>query len=239
MNIMRKIKKSIMSLVVLGMTVSGAAGVYAGTNIQKITAYLNHDIGFTVNGTAYTPVDSNGKELAPITYQNRTYLPVRTIADVLKVPVEYEAKSGQVLIGSGQPAGDATAEMNLTEVKYSEVQAKEISKAFANFESFETPYAPQHMTKGDAYLKVGASDDGVSLIFSHMIVNISPRDYSYSYDGKYFKLSNGIQAKWYTPDATPMLSFKLDDRIVTISSPDHSLSSAQIEKVAVSVAKMK
>lgn len=40
---------------VFGMAVTGSAGVYAGTNLQKISAYLNHSIGFQVNGADYTP----------------------------------------------------------------------------------------------------------------------------------------------------------------------------------------
>ncbi|OAB26513.1 hypothetical protein PMSD_25350 [Paenibacillus macquariensis subsp. defensor] len=236
---MRKIRKSIMSLVVIGMTVSGAAGVYAGSNMQKITAYLNHSIGFEVNGTSYTPTDSNGKQIAPITYQNTTYLPVRALADVLKVPVQYDSKTGHVLIGTSQSGGNTTSQVNVTEVKYSKEQVKEIKKAFANFEHFETAYAPQQMIKGDTYQKTGASEDGVTMRFSHMTVNVSPRDYSDGYESNIVKLSNGTQAKWYTPDKTPMLGFNLDDRIVTIRSDDHSLSKAQIEKVAVSVAKLK
>lgn len=46
------------------------------------------------------------------------------------------------------------------------------------------------------------------------------------------------KAKWYTPVDTSLLSFKLDDRTVTISSQDHALSNTQIEKLAVSVAKL-
>ncbi|MNJ64476.1 hypothetical protein D3C77_604260 [compost metagenome] len=72
-----------------------------------------------------------------------------------------------------------------------------------------------------------------------MIVNVSPRDYSTGYESKEVKLSNGVIAKWYTPSDTPLLGLQLDDRTVTISSPDGSLSSSQIEQVAVSVAKLK
>lgn len=82
-----KSKKIIIATMVFGMAITGSAGVYAGTKLQKITAYLNHSIGFKVNGAAYTPVDNKGNTLAPITYNNTTYLPVRALADVLKVPV--------------------------------------------------------------------------------------------------------------------------------------------------------
>lgn len=228
-----KSKKMIIATMVFGMAVTGSAGVYAGSNLQKISAYLNHSIGFKVNGAAYTPVDSKGKALAPITYNNTTYLPVRALADVLKVPVTFDASSKQVILGTNNSAA-----VTLAAVSYNEAQKKEITKAFANFQGFETAYAPLKMTSGDRLQKVGGSEDGVSFLFKHMRVVISPRDYSDTYNGNTVKLSNGTEGKWYTPDDIPMLTFKLADRFVTISSPDQSLSKAQLEKVAVSVAKL-
>lgn len=71
-----------------------------------------------------------------------------------------------------------------------------------------------------------------------MRVNVSPRDYSYDYKGDTIKLSNGTEAKWYSPTSDSLfLTYKLDDRFVTISSPDKALSKAQLEKVAVNVVK--
>ncbi|MGZ7444143.1 stalk domain-containing protein [Paenibacillus sp. TH7-28] len=235
---MNNMKKSIIAMAVLGMTVTGAAGVYAGTQLQKITAYLNHQIGIQVDGKAYSLTDQQGRKLTPITYNNTTYLPVRAIAEVLNVPVSYNAQKHQVLIGSGN-SGESGTNLSLTEVNYTKAQLKEITDAFAKFESFKTPYAPMQMVKGDAFKSALASDDGVNLIFNHMTINVSPRDYAYLYEGKTVTLEGGGEAKWYTPDETPFLSFKLDDRFVTLSSPDHTLSKAQLEKVAVTVAKLK
>jgi hypothetical protein len=235
---MNNMKKSIITIAVAGMTITGAAGVYAGTQLQKITAYLNHQLGIQVHGEAYSLVDSQGNKLTPITYNSATYLPVRALGDVLDVPVSYDAKNQQVLVGGGK-GGNNDASLDLTTVNFTQAQLKEIAKAYAKFESFEMPYAPAQMVKGDAFNKVGASEDGVNLLFKHMTVTVSPRDYAYLYDGKPVKLSNGVQAKWYTPDKTPMLSFALDDRFVTLSSPDHTLSQKQLEQVAVTVAKLK
>ncbi|RRJ66143.1 hypothetical protein EHV15_26935 [Paenibacillus oralis] len=235
---MNNMKKSIIAMAVLGMTVTGAAGVYAGTQLQKITAYLNHQIGIQVDGKAYSLTDHQGRKLTPITYNNTTYLPVRTIAEVLNIPVSYNAEKHQVQIGGGNSEESGT-NISLTKVNYTKAQLKEITDAFAKFESFETPYAPMQMVKGDAFKSVGASDDGVNLIFNHMTVNVSPRDYAYLYEGKTVSLAGGVEAKWYTPDETPNLSFKLDDRFVTLSSPDHTLSQAQLEQVAVTVGKLK
>ncbi|MEK4062564.1 MULTISPECIES: hypothetical protein [Paenibacillus] len=228
-----KSKKMIIATMVFGMAVTGSAGVYAGTNLQKISAYLNHSIGFQVNGAAYTPVDGNGKTLAPITYNNTTYLPVRAMADVLKVPVAFDASSNQVIIGTNN-----SSSVTLAAVSYSAAQKQEITKAFANFQGFETAYAPLKMTSGDALQKIGGGEDGVSFLFKHMRVVVSPRDYSDSYDGTTVKLSNGTEGKWYTPSDLAMMTFKVADRYVTISSPDKSLSKAQLENVAVNVAKL-
>lgn len=236
---MNNMKKSIITIAVACMTLTGAAGVYAGTQLQKITAYLNHQLGIQVNGEAYSLVDRQGNKLTPITYNGTTYLPVRAIGDVLDVPVSYDANKQQVLVGGGKSGNNNDANVGLTTVNFTQAQLKEITKAYAKFESFETPYAPAQMVKGDAFNRVGSSDDGVNLLFKHMTVTVSPRDYAYLYDGKTVKLSNGVQAKWYTPDKTPMLSFALNDRFVTLSSPDHTLSQKQLEQVAVTVAKLK
>ncbi len=230
-------KKTLLATVVLGMTLSGAAGVYAGSNLEKINAYLNHGITFNVNGADQSLTDSNGKKLVPITYQNTTYLPVRAISNLAGIDVEFDAASQRIRLEKEQNGENNGNEW--TTINFSEAQIKAIKEAYAKFESFETAYAPQQMTKNDNYVKAAAGGDGVNLIFKHMTVNVSPRDYSTGYESKEVKLSNGITAKWYTPSETPMLGFQLDDRTVTISSPDGSLSNSQMEQVAVSVAKLK
>ncbi|CAH1220725.1 stalk domain-containing protein [Paenibacillus sp. JJ-223] len=227
----KNIKKSAAAVMVLGMTLTGAAGVFAGTQLEKISAYLNHGISFNVNGSAYTPTDGSGNKLAPITYNNSTYLPVRALADALHVPVSYDGKKGQVIIGEA-------ANAELTSVSYSAAQKQAIQKAFAQFAGFETAYAPEQMIAGDTFKSVGAGGDGVNFVFAHMNVSISPKDYSFDYEGKTVTLANGVSAKWYTPSDTGMLTFKLDDRYVTLSSPDHKLTQAQLEQVAVNVNKL-
>jgi hypothetical protein len=239
----KSVKRSITALMVAGMTVSGAAGVYAGTNLQKITAYLNQNIGFNINGTAFVPKDANGNKLAPIVYNDTTYLPVRALSEALKAPVYYDSATGIITIGtptSSTPApgtGSGTAD-EWVMANYTPAQLQAITKAFSGFTGFEAAYAPQLMVKGDALQQAAATDDGVNLLFTHMTVNVSPRDYSQDYTGTTVKLSNGLTAKWYTPSDTAMLTVKVDNRYVTVSSPDHKLTNAQLEKVAASVTKL-
>ena len=110
------------------------------------------------------------------------------------VPIAYDGKNHQILIGSAPVANG-----ELSDLTYSAAQVDAIKKEFAKFQSFETAYAPKQIVKGDVYLNAAATDDGVNLVFSHMIVNVSPRDYSDGYESKAVSLSNGTKAKWYTP----------------------------------------
>ncbi|WP_438432794.1 hypothetical protein [Gorillibacterium sp. sgz500922] len=89
----KRMKKSVFGVMALGMTVAGAGGVYAGSNLQKINAYLDNRIDVQVNGTHFVAEDEAGNPLAPITYNNRTYLPVRALSDALNVPIVYNTAS--------------------------------------------------------------------------------------------------------------------------------------------------
>lgn len=92
-------KKWVVGATMIGMLSTGAAGVYAGSNLQEIKAYLNTSVGIVVNDKDFKPLDSKGKALAPITYNNTTYLPVRAISEALQVPVEFDAANNKVRIG--------------------------------------------------------------------------------------------------------------------------------------------
>jgi len=148
--------------------------------------------------------------------------------------------SGNVEAKATMPSSTTTIKQYpVTNVQYSTAQLKKITQAFANFDGFETPYVPTRMIKGDAFRQVSGVGDGVTFLFKYMTVSVSPRDYSSSYKGNTVTLpnSNNVKAKWYKPDKVDMLTFKLDDRYVTISSPHHLLGKAKLEQVAVDVAK--
>jgi hypothetical protein len=102
---MKRNKKWLIASVVAGMAVTGSAGVYAGAKLQEIKAYLNLSIGVVVDGTPYWLKDGNGKTLTPITYEGLTYLPIRSVADALDVPITYDSANYKVRIGSGAETG--------------------------------------------------------------------------------------------------------------------------------------
>lgn len=103
-----KSKKWIVTAGVLGMVLTGSAGVYAGTQLETIKAYLNHGLAIEVNGQKFTPTGEQGKKLAPITYQGSTYLPVRSVAEALNTEVKYDSRSNKVIIGSTSSSGAPT-----------------------------------------------------------------------------------------------------------------------------------
>ncbi|WP_238652684.1 hypothetical protein [Paenibacillus piscarius] len=121
-------KKWLIAAVAAGMTVTGSAGVYAGAKLEQIKAYLNHSLGIVVDGNPFWMKDGNGKTLTPITYNGLTYLPVQSIATVLKVPINYDSVNYKVRIGQGSqdipapttapsPAPGSTAPAPVTESK--------------------------------------------------------------------------------------------------------------------------
>ncbi|MGC5776743.1 stalk domain-containing protein [Paenibacillus pabuli] len=95
-----KSKKWMITAGVFGMAITGSAGVYAGTQLETIKAYMNYGVDIEVNGQKLSPTGDQGKKLAPITYQGSTYLPMRSIADALNTEVTYDSKNNKVSIGS-------------------------------------------------------------------------------------------------------------------------------------------
>ncbi|MCP1135654.1 copper amine oxidase N-terminal domain-containing protein [Paenibacillus polysaccharolyticus] len=104
-----KNKKWLIAAGVFGMVLTGSAGVYAGTQLETIKAYLNHGLAIEVNGQKFTPTGDQGKKLAPITYQGSTYLPARSIAEALNTEVKYDAKNNKVSIGASSSSGGSAS----------------------------------------------------------------------------------------------------------------------------------
>lgn len=92
-------KKIMVGLLAGSMTFGVAAGVYAGSNMQEIKAYLNGDIQFKVHGADWRPKDTDGNEMMPITYEGSTYVPLRAVSNALNAAVDYDPKTDTVILG--------------------------------------------------------------------------------------------------------------------------------------------
>ena len=81
------------------MLFASATTAFAAVNGTTISALLNGSVKMMLNGNAYTAKDTSGNVLLPITYNNRTYLPVRALAEALNVPIDYDSSTNTIWIG--------------------------------------------------------------------------------------------------------------------------------------------
>jgi hypothetical protein len=89
-----------LALAVLAMLVASLGSAYAAATLEPINAFLNRSASFVLNGERWQPKDATGKALNPIVYNGANYLPVRALAETLKIPIEYDAATQTVYIGA-------------------------------------------------------------------------------------------------------------------------------------------
>ena len=92
------LKGFIAGVVITAVFTTGIA--YAGGRMTEITAYLDDMLHMTFNGEAFIPREIDGSELSPILYKDRTYLPVRAIAEKTGVYVDYVDETAEVRLKS-------------------------------------------------------------------------------------------------------------------------------------------
>lgn len=96
----RKVNKKIVSLLIMIAFIAGVtSSAFCADNVQKISAFLNYELKIKLDGNNFTPVDSNGSVMYPIVYNDRSYLPVRAIAEALNIAVDYDAKTKTIYLG--------------------------------------------------------------------------------------------------------------------------------------------
>lgn len=96
-------KKTLALILTLCMTVTAVvsftAGAAAAGGLQEIKAYLNSGITLKLDGEAQVLTDASGVRTYPITYNGTTYLPVRSIGNLLGVDVGWDQATQSVLLG--------------------------------------------------------------------------------------------------------------------------------------------
>ena len=68
---------------------------------ENAQAILNRKVSIVYNNELKEFSDVNGTKVYPLTYQGTTYLPVRAIASLFSIPVEWNGAERMVLLGSG------------------------------------------------------------------------------------------------------------------------------------------
>ncbi len=91
-------KKIKVMLMVLGLFGAFCTGVYAQSYLESISAYLNKGITLSWNGVPFYPTEDDGTRVYPITYNGRTYIPAKFIAEKAGLNVEWQENTLTVAI---------------------------------------------------------------------------------------------------------------------------------------------
>lgn len=104
-------KRAQMFFLVATLCVGFVTGVAAAGN-ETISATLNRTISIVYNGINQTFYDVNNDVVYPISYNGTTYLPVRAVAGLVDLDVDYDATTETVILGTveKQPTSITTLE---------------------------------------------------------------------------------------------------------------------------------
>ncbi|HZK43360.1 MAG TPA: stalk domain-containing protein [Syntrophomonadaceae bacterium] len=91
-------KRRITLLIAVAALLVFTAGAIAGSSSEKIQAYLAHDFKIVADGQDFVVKDGDAT-LAPIVYNDRTYLPVRALGEALGVEVDWDEATRTVYLG--------------------------------------------------------------------------------------------------------------------------------------------
>lgn len=83
-------KKVKIMLMIFGIFGAFCTGVYAQSYLENISAYLNKGITLSWNGVPFYPAEADGTRVYPITYNGRTYIPAKFIAEKAGLNVEWD-----------------------------------------------------------------------------------------------------------------------------------------------------
>ncbi len=99
----RKTITRLLCTAVLTASLCGAANASTA-----VTAQLDPNITVQIDGTARTFYNVQGQEVHPIVYRGTTYLPIRSIGELMDRNVDWNNASNTVSIGGKRSTGNAT-----------------------------------------------------------------------------------------------------------------------------------
>lgn len=85
-------------LILSTFTIASATGLK-----EKVSAILNGEITIIYDKEVQTFKDENGNKVLPISYNGTTYLPVRAVASMLDLDVDYDGTTKTITLGGKQP----------------------------------------------------------------------------------------------------------------------------------------
>lgn len=141
---MIRINKRTLLALAVGFVIGGSTFVGADSLVKNITAVQDAGVKIKLNGENFTPKEADGTINHPIIYQGRTYLPVRSIAEAIKMPVDWDAETRTVILGTAEAASEIVLGreqlFNPDKAKDRELMYSTSSSLELNQFDFETSY---------------------------------------------------------------------------------------------------
>ncbi|MCR8660200.1 copper amine oxidase N-terminal domain-containing protein [Paenibacillus endoradicis] len=98
---MKVSRKILIFITVFSLLLSISSITYASGLLRKITAYQNLGIQIAVDNKTVS-MKSDGVELYPITFEGRTYVPAKPLAEALGASVKWDGANNKVIVSSGK-----------------------------------------------------------------------------------------------------------------------------------------
>ena len=95
-------KKNLTKLIILTSVVVLLAGIvaFASSLTTEIKAILTKEFTIKYYGEVQNMKDGSGNPVYPIVYEGTTYLPVRAVSDMMGIPVDWDASTKTVILGT-------------------------------------------------------------------------------------------------------------------------------------------
>lgn len=91
---------AIPAVLAMVLTLGLVVGVGAVNDKKQIVAYEDYTIAIKLDGEVQLPVNANGSRVYPITYNGTTYLPIRAVAGMAGLEVDWDQANQTVLLAS-------------------------------------------------------------------------------------------------------------------------------------------
>ena len=112
---MRNKKVSLKTCLILCIIcVLSTATVFGSSTMRQIVAYLNFGLNIVVDGEVKELYDANGNRVYPISYSGSTYVPIRGIGEIFNAEVEWDSKTGSVIVNTKNKIEDIDLLKGLT-----------------------------------------------------------------------------------------------------------------------------
>lgn len=92
----KMVKIALLTVAFVGSSLGSA---YAAANMEPVNAFFNRGVSFVLKGERWEPKNKAGEPLTPLYYNGNNYLPIRAVAEALKVAIDYDGETQTIYIG--------------------------------------------------------------------------------------------------------------------------------------------